>query len=169
MEQFVEGRRGTPVFLGVDTHSDAHVAAALDGAGKLMGGISVPNTEAGYAELLGWASRFGDLVKAGVEGTGSYGAGLSRFLRARSVRVVVEVNRTSRQHRRRYGKHDASDAEAAAGGRRPCRHGRHRLGRAQGRRRGRGVAARPARRPSLGGEGQDAGGQPDARPALHRP
>jgi transposase len=113
MEQFVEGRRGTPVFLGVDTHSDAHVAAALDGAGKLMGGISVPNTEAGYAELLGWASRFGDLVKAGVEGTGSYGAGLSRFLRARSVRVV-EVNRTSRQHRRRYGKHDASDAEAAA-------------------------------------------------------
>ena len=55
----------------------------------------------------------GKPVAAGVEGTGSYGAGLSRFLRAKGLRVV-EVNRTSRQHRRRPGKHDAADAEAAA-------------------------------------------------------
>lgn len=53
------------------------------------------------------------MVAAGVEGTGSYGSGLSRFLRARGA-SVLEVNRTSRQHRRRYGKHDAADAEAAA-------------------------------------------------------
>ena len=105
--------RGAPVYLGVDTHSEAHVAAVLDGAGRLMGVLAIPNSEAGYAELLGWALGFGVLAAAGVEGTGSYGAGLSRFLRARGA-SVLEVNRTSRQHRRRYGKHDASDAEAAA-------------------------------------------------------
>lgn len=105
--------RGTPVFLGVDTHSQAHVGVALDGAGRRMGELAVANSEAGYAELLGWALGFGVLVAAGVEGTGSYGAGLSRFLRARGENVL-EVNRTSRQHRRRYGKHDAGDAEAAA-------------------------------------------------------
>lgn len=113
MEGLAEERREAPVFLGVDTHSEAHVAVALDGAGRRLGGISVPNTEAGYAELLGWALGFGAPVAAGVEGTGSYGAGLSRFLRARGV-GVVEVNRTSRRHRRRHGKHDAGDAEAAA-------------------------------------------------------
>lgn len=113
MEGSVEGWRDAPVFLGVDTHSEAHVAVALDAAGRKLGRISVPNTEAGYAELLGWVHGFGAPVVAGVEGTGSYGAGLSRFLRKRGVRVV-EVNRTSRQHRRRYGKHDAGDAEAAA-------------------------------------------------------
>lgn len=105
--------RGVPVYLGVDTHSESHVAAALDGAGRLMGVPEVPNDGAGYAELLGWALGFGAPAAAGVEGTGSYGAGLSRFLRARDVRVL-EVNRTSRQHRRRHGKHDAGDAEAAA-------------------------------------------------------
>src|SRR3712207_3348313 len=106
--------RGAPVYLGVDTHSDAHVGAALDGTGRCLGVRSVPNTEAGYAELLGWAAGFGSLVAAGVEGTGSYGAGLSRFLRARGA-SVLEVKRTSRQHRRRrHGKHDAGDAEAAA-------------------------------------------------------
>ena len=105
--------RCAPVFVGVDTHSDAHVAVALDGAGRRLGTLAVPNSEAGYAELLAWVLGFGDPVAIGVEGTGSYGAGLSRFLRARGTRVL-EVNRTSRQHRRRHGKHDAGDAEAAA-------------------------------------------------------
>ena len=106
-------RRGEPVFLGVDTHSESHVAVALDGVGQRLGALTVPNSAAGYAELLGWALGFGAPVAAGVEGTGSYGAGLSRFLRARGV-GVLEVNRTSRQHRHRHGKHDAGDAEAAA-------------------------------------------------------
>lgn len=101
------------VFLGVDTHLDAHVAVALDGAGRRLGELAIPNNEAGYAELLGWALGFGAPAAAGVEGTGSYGAGLSRFLRANRV-SVREVNRTSRQHRRRHGKHDAGDAYAAA-------------------------------------------------------
>ncbi len=105
--------RCAPVFVGVDTHSDAHVAVALDGTGRRLGELAITNDRSGYARLWDWALRFGVLVAAGVEGTGSYGAGLSRFLRARGV-SVLEVNRTSRQHRRRHGKHDAADAEAAA-------------------------------------------------------
>jgi transposase len=113
MEGLAAERRKAPVFLGVDTHSDAHVGVVLDGTGSRLGALTVPNSEAGYVELVGWVFGFGALVAAGVEGTGSYGAGLSRFLRARGA-SVLEVNRTSRQHRRRHGKHDAADAEAAA-------------------------------------------------------
>lgn len=113
MEGLAVERREAPVFLGVDTHSEAHVAVALDATGRRIGELSIPNSEAGYARLLGWVLGFGHPVTSGVEGTGSYGAGLSRFLRKKGLRVM-EVNRTSRQHRRRYGKHDASDAEAAA-------------------------------------------------------
>jgi transposase len=105
--------QGALIYLGVDTHLESHVAAALDEAGRRLGVLAIPNNEVGYAELLGWTLELGALAAAGVEGTGSYGAGLSRFLRSRGAHVV-EVNRTSRQHRRRYGKHDASDAEAAA-------------------------------------------------------
>jgi len=113
MEGLDEERRDALVFLGVDTHSEAHVAVALDGAGGRLGELVVPNDRAGYARLWDWAMSLGILVAAGVEGTGSYGAGLSRFLRARGT-SVQEVNRTSCQHRRRHGKHDAGDAEAAA-------------------------------------------------------
>jgi transposase len=101
------------VTVGVDTHSDAHVGVALDQLGRRLGEVVVSNDAAGYERLLGWARGLGELVEVGVEGTGSYGAGLSRSLRSNDVRVV-EVNRTSRQHRRRHGKFDAADAEAAA-------------------------------------------------------
>jgi transposase len=60
---------------------------------------SVPTTQAGYAELMAWAEGFGTLECVGVEGSGSSGVGLVRFLRARGV-GVVEVNRPNRQHRR---------------------------------------------------------------------
>jgi len=73
----------------------------------------VPSTEAGYAMLVAWAEEFGTLGCAGIEGSGSFGVGLARFLRDRGVKVV-EVNRPNRQHRRRFGKHDTADAEAAA-------------------------------------------------------
>ena len=89
----------TLVTLGVDTHADAHVAVALDGFGRRLGHKSVPATEAGYAALVAWAEEFGTLDRAGVEGSGSFGVGLARFLRARGVEVV-EVNRPNRQHRR---------------------------------------------------------------------
>ncbi len=113
MEGLARERWDVPIFLGVDTHSQTHVAVALDGAGRRLGELAIANDRGGYAELLDWALGFGVVIAAGVEGTGSYGAGLSRFLRAKGA-SVLEVNRTSRQHRRRYGKHDAADAEAAA-------------------------------------------------------
>lgn len=101
------------VTLGVDTHADVHVACALDHFGRVLGTISVPATLAGYRELLSWASSLGDLRLAGVEGTGSYGAGLARFLASAGVQVL-EVHRLDRQHRRRKGKSDSTDAESAA-------------------------------------------------------
>ena len=98
---------------GVDTHTDLHVAAALDSIGGLLGVQEFPATAAGYAELLSWLRSFGNLALAGVEGTGSYGAGLARYLAAAGVRVV-EVDRPDRQDRHRQGKSDPLDAVSAA-------------------------------------------------------
>jgi transposase len=98
---------------GVDTHLDVHVAAALDERGTLLGVESFATTESGYKKLLGWLSDFGSLELVGVEGTGSYGAGLTRHLQAERVRVV-EVDRPNRQRRRRKGKSDPEDAISAA-------------------------------------------------------
>lgn len=101
------------VTLGVDTHADSHVAFAVDDVGRSLGSISIPATPSGYRELLSWVSSFGDLHRAGVEGTGSYGFGLTRFLISCGVEVL-EVERPNRQHRRRFGKSDTTDAESAA-------------------------------------------------------
>jgi hypothetical protein len=98
---------------GVDTHLDVHVAAALDERGTLLGVESFATTAEGYKKLLGWLSDFGPVELVGVEGTGSYGAGLTRHLQAEGVRVV-EVDRPNRQRRRRKGKSDPQDAIAAA-------------------------------------------------------
>jgi transposase len=98
---------------GVDTHKDLHVAAALSELGALLGTAAFPATAAGCAQLLRWLRGFGPVARVGVEGTGSYGAGLCRFLRAAGV-SVQEVSRPTRQWRRRYGKSDPRDAEAAA-------------------------------------------------------
>jgi Transposase len=98
---------------GVDTHAGLHAAAALDRIGGLLGVREFPATAAGYARLLGWLGGFGDVALAGVEGTGSYGAGLARDLPAAGVRVV-EVDRAGRQDRRRQGKPGPLDAISAA-------------------------------------------------------
>jgi transposase len=90
---------------GVDTHADIHVAAALDPLGGLLGVREFPATAAGYAGLLGWLSGFGTVALVGVEGTGSYGAGLARHLAAAGVKIV-EVDRADRQDRHRQGKSD---------------------------------------------------------------
>lgn len=97
----------------VDTHKDIHVAAVLDDLGRLLGVESFPTTRHGYRKLLGWLQSHGELDAVGVEGCGSWGAGLARHLAARGVRVL-EVNRPNRQERRRVGKDDPLDAEAAA-------------------------------------------------------
>ena len=98
---------------GVDTHADMHVAAALDPIGGLLGIEEFPVSPAGYARLLGWLGGFGTVALAGIEGTGSYGAGLARHITAAGVRVV-EVDRSDRQDRRRQGKSDPLDAVSAA-------------------------------------------------------
>jgi transposase len=98
---------------GVDTHADMHVAAALDPIGGLLGAGEFPVTPAGYTRLLGWLGGFGTVALVGIEGTGSYGAGLARHVAAAGIRVV-EVDRSDRQDRRRQGKSDPLDAVSAA-------------------------------------------------------
>ena len=96
---------------GVDTHSEVHVAAALDPVGGLLGVREFPATTAGYCGLLGWLRSFGTVALVGIEGTGSYGAGLARHMAGIQV---VEVDRADRQDRRRKGKSDPLDAVSAA-------------------------------------------------------
>ena len=103
----------TRVTAGADTHRDQHVVAALDERGGQLGVRSFPTTPAGYRHALAWLRGFGTVERAGIEGTGSYGAGLARYLRAEDV-AVVEVNRPNRQLRRSHGKSDPVDAVAAA-------------------------------------------------------
>ena len=103
---------------GVDTHAGLHVAAALDSVGGLLGVQEFPATAAGYASLLSWLRGFGTLAVAGVEGTGSYGAGLARHLAAAGVRVV-EVDRPDRQDRARQGKSGPAMRSARRGRRCP--------------------------------------------------
>lgn len=101
------------VIGGVDTHKDVHAAAALSATGRLLGTALFPTTQAGHSQLLSWFSSYGRLIRVGVGGTGSYGAGLIRHLRSASI-TVLEVNRPNRQLRRQRGKSDTVDAEAAA-------------------------------------------------------
>ena len=103
------------VIVGIDTHKDLHVAFAIDGLGGTLGTPrSFPAHSDGYAELLIWAESLGDLYGFGVEGCGSYGLGLARYLR-RHDQKVVEVARPPRKGQRRLiGKSDPIDAEHAA-------------------------------------------------------
>jgi transposase len=101
------------VIGGVDAHTDAHHAAALDQRGALLGSESFPTTTRGYGELLDWLVGWGPIEAVAVESTGAYGAGLVRYLREREVRVV-EVNQPHAHTRRRRGKSDPVDAEMAA-------------------------------------------------------
>ena len=157
----VEAARG--VTGGVDTHLDVHVAAALDPLGGLLGTERFETNAAGYKALLGWLASFGDVTKVGVEGTGSYGSGLARYLKRVGVEVL-EVDRPDRQKRRRGGKSDPLDAIEAA---------RAALsGRAKGKTQverwcGRGHPG-PRRRQALGPPGQGQGPGPDAPPRLQR-
>ena len=101
------------VFGGVDTPRDVHVAAVVDERGRILDTAPFEVNSKGYAALRKWMNGFGPLAKVGVEGTGSYGAGLAHHLQSRGVEVV-EVNRPNRQLRRQRGKSDTVDAEAAA-------------------------------------------------------
>src|SRR6266567_2752342 len=101
------------VIRGVDTHKDVHVAAVITALGRVAASRSFPTTTIGYHQLLAWARTFGTLRRAGIECTGSYGAALARHLRAAGIEVV-EVNQPDKATRRRRGKTDTIDAQAAA-------------------------------------------------------
>ena len=132
----------------MDTHADVHVAAALDPIGGLLGVQEFPATPAGYGRLLGWLGGFGTVCLVGIEGTGSYGAGLARHVTAAGVRVV-EVDRSDRQDRRRQGKSDSLDAVSAARA--------AQSGRARGASRGRDGAVEAIR--ALMADGRSAAGE----------
>lgn len=101
------------VFAGVDTHSATHHAAVIDHLGRHLADAEFDATPAGYRELEAWLREHGRVAAVGVEGTGSYGAGLARHLTAAGL-TVVEVDRPDRRTRRRLGKSDPIDAYAAA-------------------------------------------------------
>ena len=101
------------IILGVDTHLDVHVGVVIDAVGRVLGTLSVGTHNDGYKQLLCWAQTFGLLRRAGVEGTGSYGAALTLVLQTNGVKVI-EINRPDRSRRRGRGKSDATDAECAA-------------------------------------------------------
>jgi len=99
--------------LGVDTHKDVHVAVLLDQLGRHLATASFGTTDAANRDLMAWTLRHGQVTTAGVEGTGSYGYRLAQHLADQGI-SVVEVNRPDRARRRRKGKNDPVDAEAAA-------------------------------------------------------
>lgn len=104
----------TQIIIGVDTHKDTHAAVAINGLGARLGDRIEPANPAGYQQLLNWAKTFGQQVAFGVEGTGSYGKGLTQFLRRQGLKVV-EVSRPCRRGQQRLqGKDDLLDAEDAA-------------------------------------------------------
>jgi len=150
------------VIGGVDTHGQTHHGAALNAAtGKLLGDREFPATAKGYRQLLAWLGRFGTVAKVGIEGTGSYGAGLFRHLDSCGV-MVIEVARANRQSRRLQGKSDPIDAINAARAvlaetatDRPETAGRG----------GRGDPADPHHPPQRR-QGPQSGDRPDPRPAL---
>lgn len=102
-----------PVFGGVDTHKELHVAGVIDASETVLGTRSFPTTRQGYNQMLAWMRGHGDLVRVGIEGTGSYGAGLTRHLAKAGV-TLLEVDRPDRSDRRRKGKDDDLDAINAA-------------------------------------------------------
>jgi hypothetical protein len=101
------------VIGGVGTHKAVHVAVVIDEKGAMLGTSQFATDRAGYRQLRNWMCGFGQLAKVGIEGTGSYGAGLARHLEGVGVQVI-EVDRPNRRVRRRRGKSDTIDAEAAA-------------------------------------------------------
>jgi transposase len=103
----------TDVIIGVDTHKGSHAAVAVSALGARLGSLTIPANRRGYQALQTWARSLGVVRAFGIEGTGSYGAGLSRFL-GEHDHPVFEVSRPNRQLRHPKGKDDALDAESAA-------------------------------------------------------
>ncbi|PYE29818.1 transposase, partial [Rhizobium sp. PP-WC-1G-195] len=106
-------RRMDTIIIGVDTNKANHIAVAINGHGARLDTITIPATRKGYSNLRAWASNLGHIRAFGIEGTGSYGAGLSRELLVHG-HTVLDVMRPNRQLRYLHGKSDSLDAEGAA-------------------------------------------------------
>jgi transposase len=98
---------------GVDTHKHVHHAAALSARGELLGASEFSTDLAGHQRLLSWLQSFGEVRAVGIEGTGFFGASLTRFLQGAGLEIL-DVNRPNRAARRADGKSDRLDAEQAA-------------------------------------------------------
>ncbi len=109
----MELNRSGHVVIGVDTHKHIHVAAVMDSVGGVLATMTIATDTGGFRQLLDWASNFGQIIAFGIEGTGSYGAALTSYVR-RKGHKVVEVSRPDRRLRRLNGKSDTLDAENAA-------------------------------------------------------
>jgi len=109
------GFKVTNIIIGVDTHKSTHVAVAINEQGVRLAAISIPTNPKGYMELSNWSRSLGSVQAFGIEGTGSYGAGLSRYLMSLGLNVV-ELTRPNRQLRYQQGKNDSLDAEGALSG-----------------------------------------------------
>jgi transposase len=108
-----EGTTGSFVIGGVDTHKDLHVAAVVDDHDRLLGSQSFATTRHGYKQMLAWMRSFGLVRRVGIEATGTYGAGLLRYLQKASIEVL-EVTTPDKGDRRKRGKSDDLDAQNAA-------------------------------------------------------
>lgn len=102
-----------PIVGGVDTHKEQHVAAIVDAHDRMLASAFFPATRHGYKQMVRWMRSFGDLQRIGVESTGSYGAGLLRYLNQAELQVL-EVTTPDQTDRRKRGKNDTIDAENAA-------------------------------------------------------
>ena len=162
MDSMTDRARG--IVVGVDAHTDTHDACVLDDCGRLLGTRSFSADAAGYRELLSWVGRFGPIVALGVESTGSYAAGLTRYLRAQGLEVL-EVNQPHPHTRRRRGKSDPIDAELAARHVLAASRSRDRQGHHRDRRGDPSAAGRSRRR----GQGAQRRAQRAGRPDRHRP
>lgn len=101
------------IVVGIDTHADTHHVAVVTEYGKPLGDQAFPTTTTGYREALHFITGFGEVLQVGMEGTGTYGAALTKILQGEGM-TVIEVNRPDRQQRRLKGKTDPLDAYRAA-------------------------------------------------------
>jgi transposase len=101
------------IIIGIDTHKHTHAAVVINTLGARLGTMTIPVSRTGYRDLEAWAKSFGPIRAFGIEGTGSYGAALTRSLQANGHQVF-EVGRPNRQLRHQHGKSDPLDAESAA-------------------------------------------------------
>jgi transposase len=98
---------------GVDTHKDLHVAAVVDELDRVLASQCFATTRDGYKQMLAWMGAFGSLQRVGIEATGTYGAGLLRYMQKAGIEVL-EVTTPDKQDRRKRGKNDDLDAQNAA-------------------------------------------------------